>query len=506
MTAQTLRPYQERALHLTREAYRAGKHAVVLVCPTGGGKTTIGARLIVGAERKGNQALWLAHRDELLDQARDRLLAEGVARVGIIAADRPRMNAPVQVASLDTLVSRKAGGLPPAKVVVFDEAHHAAADTYSEIVRHYREQGAAILGLTATPERGDGRPLGAMFDALVPVSTVRELQALRYLVPCTTYRPGAYQRELSMDPVAAYLSRTAGERAFCFCLNVQHAEGLTLAFLAQGVQAASIHADTPRVLRRARLEAFKLQDRKPLLDAGYTEAAPLVLCNAYVLTEGVDAPEASHAILARGCGHAGMMLQMVGRVLRAAPGKVRAVFSDLRGVTHRRSIGIPEADRTWSLDGKPMEQAAHERERPALTCPACSAVVPGWRTDREGWRCCPVCRERISAPEKTEIRPSKQHHAGSTAPADEKAKALARFARTAARMGFKPGFAAAKYRETYGYWPPFGAAQRAFAEAVRDQGHPPPVREPKPAPVEQQVETGCVWCGRGPIDCTCEAG
>jgi superfamily II DNA or RNA helicase len=453
--AQTFRPYQERAYRAACDAYRAGHRALVLVSPTGSGKTTIGARFVVNAERKGNACVWLAHREELIDQARDRLLSEGVKRVGVIAADRPTMNAPVQVASLETLVERMKKGLPPAKVVVFDEVQHAAADTYREIVLHYRAQGAAILGLTATPERGDGRGLGGdLFDTMIHVASVRELQALGFLVPIVTYSPSTYQKELSMDPVACYLARTPNERCFVYVLNVPQAERLTLAFGAAGVAAATIHGDTPQHLRKARLQAFKLQSRQPLLEAGYNESAPLVLVNCYVLTEGVDVPEATHCILARGCGHAGIMLQMAGRVMRPAQGKARAVLSDLRGCTRRPSIGVPESDREWSLEGKASKLSSTETERPLLTCPACDATVSTWTADRDGWRICPVCRERISAPEPLVVKQRKQHMFGAEAPPERKFSQLVALAHTAAKRGFKPGWASFRYRELFGTLPP----------------------------------------------------
>ena len=105
---QTLRPYQAEA-------------------------TRLGVEFASQALAKGGSVLWLAHREELLTQARDRLLAEGLPRVGVIAAGEPTINAPVQVASIQTLAARASRGLPPGKVVVFDEAHHYAASTWGEV-------------------------------------------------------------------------------------------------------------------------------------------------------------------------------------------------------------------------------------------------------------------------------------------------------------------------------------------------------------------------------------
>jgi superfamily II DNA or RNA helicase len=476
---QTLRPYQQTAYDRTRAAYRAGKRAILLVAPTGAGKTTIGAHFVRRAADKGHPVVWVAHREELLDQARERLLAEGIPRVGIIANDRATMNAPVQVASLPTLVARAHRGLPPARVLVFDEAHHGPAETYLAIARAFQAQGAAILGLTATPERGDGRALGVadggIFDEMVVVSSVRELQALGFLVPCVTYAPASFTKELSQDPVAAYLSRTPGERAFVFCggrAPVLHAEKTAAAFLAAGVQAATIHADTPWILRRARIEAFKTQSPAALLEAGTMERPPLVLVNVYTLTEGVDVPEASCCILARGCGHAGMLLQMVGRVLRTAPGKTKATLIDLRGVVHR--LGLPEADRTWSLEGKAISLTREERERKRKLkqCPACDGMVATWSTDRDGWRTCPLCRERVAGPELPQVAPRALHAMGTAATPATREKVLATLARSCAKKGYRHGWIGHAYKTRFGEFPPYGATQRALDEAIANQGGP----------------------------------
>lgn len=460
-SAQPLRPYQAQALAHAREAYRGGKRAILLVAPTGAGKTRMGAEIATNAVSKGGTVLWLAHRDELIAQARDRLRAEGLPRVGVIASGEPTLTAPVQVASIQTLLARGPNGLPPARVVVFDEAHHYVAARWREIADAYKE--SAILGLTATPERGDGIGLGDLFEHLVPVSSIRELQALGVLVPCVTYAPTTRVRQLSQDPVAAYLARTPGERAFVFCQNVHHAEMLAMAFVGEGVPAATIHADTPWSLRRARLEAFRHQARTSLLDAGTLEKPPLVLCNVYTLTEGVDVPEASSCILARGCGHPGMLLQMVGRVLRAAPGKSRAVLVDLCGVVHK--LGLPEADRTWSLEGKASALSQRERDRPLKPCPRCEAMVSSWSSDRDGWRICPICRERIAPPSMPTVAPRRLHALGSAASPEDRANMLGRLASTAVARGYKVGWIAHQYREKFGDWPPFGAARRAWEDA-----------------------------------------
>jgi len=354
--------------------------------------------------------------------------------------------------------------------ILTHNCHHFVASEWGCVAKGIRDihgNPPAILGLTATPERGDGKPLGDLFDHIVPVSSVRELQATvdphtgrAVLVPCVVWRPSTKTKTLSQDPVAAYLSRAPGERAFCFCANVKHAEAVAAAFNAAGVPAATIHADTPWLLRRSRIEAFRTQSSAAQLAVGTLEKAPLVLCNVYCLTEGVDVPEASVCIIARGCGHAGMYLQMVGRVLRSAAGKQRAVLIDLRGISHKHRL--PEADREWSLEGKPISVSEAEQDAKPITCNSCDAEFGSWGINRDGSRYCPNCGESAPAQELPTISLRELHEAGTAADEGTRLKALESLALQAVEKGFKPGWAAHEYRERFGDWPDRKASQRAF--------------------------------------------
>lgn len=461
--AQPLRPYQAKAIADAKAAYRSGKRAILLVAPTGAGKTRLGVEIVSGALAKGGNVLWLAHREELLAQARERLLAEGIDRVGLIASGQRTINARVQVASVQTLAARLGGALPPASVVVFDEAHHFVAEQWGRVAAEYSK--SAVLGLTATPERGDGRPLGDLFDHIVAVSSVRELMVpdpvtgRAVLVPCVVWRPSGPTKALSQDPTAAYLSRTPGERAFCFCANVKHAELTAATFRDRGIAAATIHADTPWLVRRARIEAFKSQSDAPLLAIGVLEPAPLVLCNVYCLTEGVDVPEASCCIIARGCGHVGMYLQMVGRVLRGAPGKERATLLDLRGVSHKHKL--PETDRDWSLEGKPITVSEKEKDVKPLECKECGAVFGTWGVKPDGTRVCPHCgHESPFVP--PDVQPRELHVAGGGADHAARKDVLLALADRAVERGYKPGWIAYEYKERFGNMPTFKEVQGAF--------------------------------------------
>lgn len=482
------KPYdhQVKALVDTKEAYRAGKRAIVLVCPTGGGKTFIGSRVCDGVIAKGGNVLWLAHREELIKQAARSIMAEGFMDVGIIAPWASRKHARVQVASVQTLLAqlRKGRAMPNADVVVADECHHYPADDWSDVlsgVRDRRGEKPFILGLTATPERSDGKPMGDMFDCLIPVSSVQELQALGILVPCVTYRPDSYVKALSREPVQAYQEHGAGERCFVFCLTVPHAESEAALFRAAGYPAATIHANTPWRLREAYLRAFQTQDSTPLRRVGSTEEAPIVLTNVYTLTEGVDVPEASVAILARGFGHQGLLVQVGGRVIRAAPwiGKERAIIWDLRGVTNK--LKTIEEDRTYSLEGKAITPKSGDGVEYPKKCHKCEGQFMTWRALKDGSRVCPSCGERAPALTPPEVREREVFAVGRGVNDKTRREALERCAIKAVADGKHPGWVRHRMSEMHQVEISWDDVQREMVRARKLLGI-------KPDPMEVGAE------------------
>lgn len=379
-----LRPYQRRSIEQLRASYTAGRSAPCLVQPTGGGKTLIAAEIIRLTVQRGTPVLFNAHREELIGQTVAKLADAGVQNVRTIQADRGRhTNAPVTVASVQTLTRYPADRMPQAGLVVFDECHHVVAKTWKRIATHYAQ--ARLLGLTATPARADGSPLGDIFDALVVGATVRELTELGHLVPCRVWAPPRILEaaELAMSPVDAYRQHGAEQRAIAFCSTVEHATQLADSFNTAGITSAVLHGSMARTARVQTLAWFR-------------EGQIRVLCNVHVLTEGFDDPGASVAILCRKPEHVGTYLQMVGRILRPAPGKTAATVIDLCGssLVH----GTPEMERTYSLDGRAISGAEREAIR---QCPTCGGVFLAAAVT-EG--CCPQCGVEIPKPERKEPR------------------------------------------------------------------------------------------------------
>lgn len=379
---QTLRPYQVRAYEETRTLMRDHR-AVLIVAPTGSGKTTIAAEIIHGAVERGSRVIFLAHRKELINQCSRRLDQWGVDH-GVIQADhfRTDLTKQVQVASLASIKNRLRSGKlkPDARLIIVDEAHRAAAKGYQEVITQHA--GCRVLGLTATPVRMDGKGLSRLFDAMVLVAQPRELVADGYLVEPKIYsgetpedlddlhtEAGDYvpaelaaamsKPKLIGDIVEHFLLHIGkGKRSVCFGSSVEHSEQISTALTNAGILAMHVDGTTPAEIRDRILQA--LQD------------GPLqVVCNFGILTEGWDLPALDAVILARPTKNVGLYLQMVGRGLRPFPGKEVALVLDHGGNVIRH--GWPTHNRDWSLDEglkKPREPM-----QALKNCPNCGMVM-----------------------------------------------------------------------------------------------------------------------------------
>ncbi len=343
-----LRTYQESGVTDAVALLRAGRQPI-LVGPTGSGKTRAAVEAV---HRMRGRCLWLAHRMELITQAARTLRDDG-ADVGIIMAGVPRVDAEVQVASVQTLVRRTP---PPVDLIVVDECHHAAASTYGSILAQY--PGVPLLGLTATPFRLDGRGLGELFSDIVVMATAADLVADGTLHAPRVYAGqspdlrglritmGDYQLSLlsercntdtaNADIVREWQRRAAGLPTVCFAIDIQHSEAIVAAFQAAGVPAEHIDGRTDRETRAAVLAR---------LAAGETH----VVSNCQILTEGWDLPALRCAIVARPTASLNLHLQMIGRIMRSCPGKQGAILLDHAGNSHRH--GLVTRRLRYSLDG-----------------------------------------------------------------------------------------------------------------------------------------------------------
>lgn len=377
-----LRPYQESAIDGVREAFRTGHRAPLLVAPTGAGKTVMFGFVAQQTAARGRRVLILAHRKELIRQASRKLDDTGVAH-GIIAPGHTPTRDLVQVASVQTLGRRlNDARYSTPDLIVVDEAHHAVAGQWRDIVTAYPS--ARILGVTATPERMDGKGLGldvgGIFDHLVIGPTVADLVAGGFLTPTRIFAPaeapdlsgirtrggdfeaGALadamgKATLVGDAVKHYAKHTPGQAAILFSPSVAHAEAMAEAFRAAGWRAQAASGSTPPAQRDAAIQ-------------GLATGAVQVLCSCDLISEGLDVPAVGAVILMRPTKSLGLYLQQVGRGLRPAPGKTHLTVLDHAGNTHRH--GPPEMPRAWSLDGRPKKE--REAVPPTRQCSECFAV------------------------------------------------------------------------------------------------------------------------------------
>ena len=428
-----LRPYQKQACTNVARKLRDSR-SVLLVAPTGSGKTVMGSALIANRVKKGERVLFCAHRRELIQQSAKALRRSSVGAhsVGVIAPGAPSTpSLPVQVASIQTLLSR---GFPDnIDLIIPDECHHYVSDEWNRLAKTYPR--AKFVGLTATPERGDGRPLGDMFEDLVVAAQYSELLRDGFLVPCDVYQPerGMGSNEVAQDPLLAYQSLAAGQRCFIFASRVEQCEILATRFSDAGIPARVIEAKSPKPERDENLRAFR-------------QGSVKVLVNVYALTEGVDVPEASALIIARKMDHVSMYLQCCGRVLRPAPGKTKATIIDLSGATLLH--GFPTEDREYSLEGDAIRRTTAE---PLRVCPACGATSAAWRSS------CPECGfvpPIVEAPKlKIFSQELRKVFAGMKTPADDKRKEYLRLREQGRQRGWSLYFVQKEYAKLFGEKP-----------------------------------------------------
>lgn len=442
-----LRHYQTSVIERARQRIAEGKRRVLLVAPTGAGKTHVSSEIARCCWVKGKRILFIAHRRRLIEQKAERLDMFGVP-YGIIMDGYPsKRTLPVQVASRDTLLSRcvrnEWSELPPADLVIVDEAHNWMSDECQKLLARYAN--AIVLGLTATPCRSDGKGLGDYFEALECTVPVSQLIAEGFLVPVRCFDPGLGAKDkkgLTGDPVAHWKMYAEERPTVIFASRVSASLAVVKQFLDAGIPAEHIDADTP-------------DDERDRIIWRVQTGKTLAVSNVGIWTEGVDIPELAVCQLLRGCTSYVLFAQAVGRVMRPSPGKEDAILIDHAGAVRRH--GFPDEDVEWSLDqGEAVEARIRQAKKcgemkTPITCPACGHQFHSSLQ-------CPACGKVMKRKGKREanrdgllfeVERGNQQYASSEC----RTRYWQQCIGVAVNTGRKASSAAVMYKARFGVWP-----------------------------------------------------
>ena len=386
-----LRPYQEVAISDALNALDTHKNTIV-VAPTGAGKTIMLSALIGKRHQEGKRILVLQHRDELVAQNREKFLkvnpniSTSIVNGTIKKWDGDTIFSMVQTLSRENNLRHR----PKFDMVVVDESHHVAADTYMRIIEAVKEDNehAEIVGFTATPNRGDGKGLRSIFNNCSHQIELATLIREGFLVPPKAYvvdvgvteaLEGVTRRgnDFDMDEVARIMNKRvinervvnewqdrAGDRkTVVFCSTINHAQDLLDMFIEHDINAEMVIGDTPKPERKQILHDLEFGDVQ-------------VVVNVAVLTEGFDAPPVSCVVLTRPCSFKSTMVQMIGRGLRILDPEIYPdqIKKDCIVLDFGSSILTHGAlDEAANLDGKPKDSNG---EAPEKQCPECGFINP----------------------------------------------------------------------------------------------------------------------------------
>lgn len=460
----TLRPYQAESIAAIEGEWKQGHRRTLLVLPTGCGKTIVFCKLTENRVRAGERVLILAHRGELLQQAADKLLKATGLRCAVEKAEESCLDSwyRVTVGSVQSLMREKRlSQFPPDYfgTIVIDEAHHVLSDGYQRVLEHF--PGAQVLGVTATPDRGDMRNLGSVFESLAYEYTLPRAIREGYLSPIKAqtipldldlrnvgvsggdFKAG--ELGSALDP---YLTQIAEEMA-AVCM-----ERKTVVFLPL-IQTSRKFRDilNQRGFRAAEVNG-ESADRAEVL-AAFDRGEYNVLCNSMLLTEGWDCPSVDCIVVLRPTKVRSLYCQMIGRGTRLHPGKEYLLVLDFLWHTERHELcrpacliaGSDEVARkmTENLEaaGEPVDlEAAEEQAQSDVVAQREEALARQLSEMRGrkrklvdplqfemsiqaedlagyvpafGWECAPPSEKQVQALEKQGIFPDEIENAGKAA-------------------------------------------------------------------------------------------
>ena len=347
-----LRPYQTEAKQAILTAWSEGYQKTLLVLPTGCGKTVVFSSVAEEQVNKGHRVLIMAHRGELLTQAADKLMdATGLESV-LEKAESSSLGSsiPVTVGSVQSLAQEKRLARFPSDYfqdIIVDEAHHCLSDSYKRVLNHFPK--ANILGVTATPDRGDMKNLGEFFDNKAYEYSMNEAIRQGYLCPIKAQMipleldisgVGVFNGDYAVGEIGSalepYLYQIAqemlryckGRKTVVFLPLIKTSQKFCQMLNDAGLSAAEVNGDST--------------DRSDVL-ADFEAGKYDVLCNSMLLTEGWDCPSVDCIVVLRPTKVRGLYQQMVGRGIRLSPGKEHLLLLDFLWMTERHDLCRPSS-------------------------------------------------------------------------------------------------------------------------------------------------------------------
>lgn len=396
------RPYQTKAIADLRAT---AMDPVILYAPTGAGKTAVMCRVTSLAVAKARSVMFMCDSVEILEQTAGTMEWWGI-KFGIIHGQH-RQRAPWELVHIGTIQTLRNRTLPRKDIVFVDECHLARAASWEKVIQHYIDQGAKVIGASATPCRLDGRGLGKLFKQIVYCPSIEDLTRAGHLVPFRIFAPPppdlskvhTSQGDFKKDELAQVMDKAKlignavehygelgrGRLAILAATGIEHSRHLAAAFVAAGIPAAHCDGMT-RPEERARILKS--------LPAGEIQ----VLCQVDICGKGYDCPPVSCVIDCRPTQSLARWLQFVGRGIRPYQGKIDCLLLDHSGNVHRPEFGLPDQPREWTLEETATKRKAEDDEAVVriTTCRQCFASF------RPGLAACPHCGAAI-VPEERKI-------------------------------------------------------------------------------------------------------
>ena len=420
-----LRDYQQKMIDLVIESLRKGKKRIMIVLPTGGGKTAIASELVRRSFLKNKSSIFMCHRQELLDQTYNTYSKNGIVPAFIKGGRHPDYSNPMQIASVNTLIRRLDKYKVP-DIMFVDECHHSKASQWNKILDWADK--SVVIGLTATPCRLDGKPLNDMYETMLETVSTKDLINSGYLVPYLYYAPSiidtselvssngdytkksleeaSFNSKIIGDNIEQYKKIANGKRNVVFAVSLKHAETIKNRYINAGIGAEVLDG------------TLSSSERKKVIDR-FRQGVIKVIVSIDVISEGFDLPAIEVVSLLRPTQSTALYLQQVGRALRTCPelGKQRAIILD--HVNNYRVHGMPDEEREWSLSTEYRRKRKNETSEvkikrcpncffahsPSLTCPNCGYkyVADGKTIKEVAGELCVINSEKYDELRKKEI-------------------------------------------------------------------------------------------------------